>query len=56
MDKREINNKVLQRFSHKVEFDSITDNELNKVAREIQKIVLLESESIIRKTLSGLLT
>ena len=36
-------------------FDSITENELNKVAREMQKTVLWESESIIRKTLSGLL-
>ena len=36
-------------------FDGITENELNKVAREMQKTVLWESESIIRKTLSGLL-
>ena len=35
--------------------DSITENELNKVTREMQKTVLWESESIIRKTLSGLL-
>ena len=37
-------------------FDSISDNELNKVAGEMQKTVLWESESIIRKTLSALLT
>ena len=37
-------------------FESIADNELNNVAREMQKTVLWESESIIRKTLSGLLT
>ena len=36
-------------------FDSITDNELNKEAKEMQKTVLGESESIIRKTLSVLL-
>ena len=32
------------------------DNELDIIANEIQKTVLWESESIIRKTLSGLLT
>ena len=31
-------------------FDSVTDNELNKVAREAQKTVLWESELIISKT------
>ena len=37
-------------------FDTITDNDVNKIAREIQRTVLWKSESIIRKTLSGLLT
>ena len=37
-------------------FDSIADNELNNVAREMQKTVPWQSESIIRKTVSGLLT
>ena len=37
-------------------FVSTTDNELNKVAREMQKTILWESESIIRKILSRLLT
>ena len=32
------------------------DNELDIIANEMQKTVLWESESIIRKTLSGLLT
>ena len=32
------------------------DNELHIIANEMQKTVLWESESIIRKTLSGLLT
>ena len=32
------------------------DNELDIVANEMQKTVLWESESIIRKTLSGMLT
>ena len=32
------------------------DNELDIIANEVQKTVLWESESIIRKTLSGLLT
>ena len=36
-------------------FYSITENELNKVAREMQKTVLWGGESIFRKTLSGLL-
>ena len=34
-------------------FDSISDNELNQVARQMQKTVLWGNESIIRKTLSG---
>ena len=34
--------------------DGITGNELNKVAKEMQKTVLWESEAINRKTLSGL--
>ena len=44
------------KVSRKRIFDSITEKELNKVARKMQRTVLWESESIIRKTLSGLLT
>ena len=44
------------KMSMKRIFDSIADNELNNVTREMQNTVLLESESIIRQTLSGLLT
>ena len=37
------------------EYDN-NDKELEWISREIQKIVLWESESLIRKVLSGLLT
>ena len=37
------------------EYDN-NDKELERIAREIRKTVLWESESLIRKVLSGLLT
>ena len=37
-------------------FDNDNDNEHSALAREMQKTVLWESESLIRKVLSGLLT
>ena len=37
------------------EYDN-NDKELERIAREIRKNVLWESESLIRKVLSGLLT
>ena len=36
-------------------FHNMNDNKLSKVVREMQKTVLWESESIIKKKLSGLL-
>ena len=37
-------------------FDNDNDNEIELIAHEMQKTVLWESESLIRKILSGLLT
>ena len=37
-------------------FDSDNDKEIELIAHEMQKTVLWESESLIRKILSGLLT
>ena len=37
-------------------FDNDNDNKHSELAREMQKTVLWESESLIRKVLSGLLT
>ena len=37
-------------------FENDNDKELESLAREMQKTVLWESESLMRKVLSGLLT